>query len=918
MSRLNDPMVKVTRRRWLRLGRNNKGSVLLLVMIAAPIAAALFFSLIELVLISKRQAIINRNIVSYSAVLDGVIDYTNYAIKNRWCMTSTWTRDLASCDIKNLMSLERLTLDGSAITALRDLNAGDATFTSSGIVSETISTIVNVSQITSAHPLFNIIKNLDKTGSAVTQIGIKVKRVNNINIPRRGREIFLDVKVTLMSGSVIFRSLSAISATSRLMVNPRELNYFSLIVPRDLYLDGTVPGLAGNSGDIGIPSGTGGAGITFESPVFVNGDIHIPDTVASYTSATFTNRVILGGFDGSSGGRIMRSGSPFTAPNNGNMSGYLYSALPNFGGFKKGIDVDGIRDLGLDVLAGYNAVPPPANAAQAASDCIGVNKVFYRLASTNDSDLVFLQLPPDPGVSTPHLRFLLGLTRGNMFLPQELRPYFPYGAMGRAFLTDISTMTIGNKLNGQATMFFRFDSGSAAAGTALGGSTYQTTTPGTTNAYTTAFTLRPGSMATMKHPYINGKPRNGRVEVALLPVYIGGNPAMQQQLVELRVNLPATRYPPETVQRFSLYMKAFDLGVFAGRDRRYPADPLVTPDPSLIEGHSMEGWLHFQVTGGSATGPTHTLSWINSDGSPHGAVAAFQRLDGPSQNLPVDYPPPPLGPLAPYQVTSLTTLAPNPTPVPGAVPINLVPTDIPTATLPNPAWDYQGLVNKCFSNNGGSNAIAFKSIGWNSPFASTTRHSWHFAPDPMPTQPDKAYDNIPVSPGNTVTIQNGVFYVKSIISECIVPSSTTVAAGFMTCDRLVIQPRTSPLKMIGTFIVGRAEIDPSAVLNGISFRSIYHSQSTNDLIAEGILKDKNGNACSTPPSLPIWWPNLTNTEYDGFRKCNVISLRDSANPFTWTAVDPDCGIVAGNTYVQCQKHAVNYIVNEISRTSELQ
>lgn len=911
--------MKATRRRWFGLGRNNKGSVLLLVMIAAPVAAALFFSLIEMVLIAKRQTIINRNMVSYSAVMDGVIDYTNYAIKNRWCMTSTWTRDSSNCNIKNTMSLERLTLDNSALTALRDLNSGDATFTSAGVVSEQISTVVNVSEITGGHPLFNVIKNLDKTGKAVTQISITVKRVNDTNLPRRGREVFLDIKVTLMSGSVIFRNLSAISATSRVMVNPRELNYFSLIVPRDLYLDGNVPGLAGNSGDIGIPSATGGAGITFESPVFVNGDIHIPAAVANYTSATFTNRVILGGSNGSTGGRIMRSGNPFSAPNDGNMSSYLYSILPNFGGFKKGVDVDGIRDLGLDVLAGYNATPPAPNATQASNECIGVNKVFYKLANTNDSDLVFLQLPADPAVPTPHLRFLLGLTRGNMFLPQELRPYFPNGAMGRAFLTDTQMLNTGSRLNGQATMFFRFDSGSSAAGTALGGSTYGTNTAGTTNAYTTEFTLRPNSMATMKHLYNNGRTWLGKVDVELLPVYIGGNPTMQQQLVELRVNLPLAQYPPETVQRFSLYMKAFDLGVFAGRDRRYAMNPTPqVPEPSLLMGHSMEGWLHFQVAGGSPTASSHTLNWINPDGSPHGAVTAFQRLDGPSKNLPIDYPAPPSGPLAPYQTTGLVTPAPNPTPVPGAVPINLVPTDIPTPMLPNIGWDYQGLVDRCLSNNGGSNSIAFKSIGWNSPFVSNTRHSWHFAPDPMPAQPDDAYKNIPVNPGNAVTIVNGKFYVNSIVNQCIIPNTTTVAAGFMTCDQLVIQPRTLPLTVIGTFIVGRAYIDPTAVRSGISFRSIYHPQSTSDLIAQGILKDKNGNACSTPPPFPIWWPNLTNTQYDNFRKCNVISLRDNANPFTWTAVNPDCGVVAGNSYVQCQKHAVNYILNEISRTSELQ
>lgn len=902
MIRANSPK-QTTRRRWFGLGRNNRGSVLLLVMIAAPVAAALFFSLIELVLISKNQTLINRNMVSYSAVMDGVIDYTNYAIKNRWCMTSTWTRD-SNCNIRNPMSLERLTLDLSAITALRDLNAGDGSFTSAGVVSEEISTVINVSEIVNGHPLLNIVKNLDKTGKAVTQIAVSVKRVNDANIPRRGREVFLDVKVTLMSGSVIFRNLSAITATSRVMVTPRELNYFSLIVPRNLYLDGTVPGLGGSNGDIGIPAGTGGAGITFESPVFVNGDIFIPNAVANYTSVNFTNRVILGGSNGTSGGRLMRGSTPFSAPNDGNMSSYLYSVLPNFGGFKKGVDVDGIRDQGLDVIAGYNVTAPPANAVAASNRCIGVNNVFYKLKYTNQSDIVVKPLTP---LVPNELRYLIGLTQGNMFVNQELRPYFPKGSNGRAKLMDTKTSaTSSNRLNGQATMYFRYDSSPLATGP-LGGTAYA----GGPNNITVEFTLRPNAQVNINQPAnVGGKPFGGRIEIEMAPVYHGGDTTkpMQMQLFELKVRAPYDNYPPETVQRFSLYMKAFDLGVFAGRDRRYPGSS-VTSD-SLVEGHSMEGWMHFQIKGGSVNSPG-VLTRVDAAGGDSPTTSPiYTRLDPPATTVPVNYPAPPPAP-AP------TPPAAIPTPIPYK-PLVYNPTDIPFPILPDENQPYQELVEDCLSNSGGSNSIAFKSIGWNSPFVTTTRHSWHFAPNPIPPTPDGAYNSIPVSPGTPVVMANGTFYVNSIVNQCIVPNTTTVASGFLTCDQLIIQPRAQPLLMIGTFIVNKAVIDPSAISSGITFRSIYHPQAGNDLTAQGVLRNKDGSPCTTPMPFPIWWPTLSNVQYDSFRKCSVVSLRDRANPFTWTAVNPDCGVVAGQTVVQCQKHAINYILNEISRTSELQ
>jgi hypothetical protein len=382
---------------------------------------------------------------------------------------------------------------------------------------------------------------------------------------------------------------------------------------------------------------------------------------------------------------------------------------------------------------------------------------------------------------------------------------------------------------------------------------------------------------------------------------------MQMQLFELRVRLPFAKYPPETVQNFSLFMKAFDLGVFAGRDRRYPGD---SPFDSLRNGHSMEGWLHFQVQGGSDSS-AGTLVRVYDNGAPVPLTSAvYERLQPPAPNVPVGYPaPPPAAPPGPPR--------PNPTPIPTA-PLVYAPTDIPIPSLPDENEDYQSLVKSCLSNSGGSNGIAFKSIGWNSPFVSTTRHSWHFAPNPIPDTPDGAYNNIPVSPGTPVVMANGTFYVNSIVNQCIVPNTTTVASGFMTCDQLIIQPRSQPLLMIGTFIVNKAVIDPSAVSSGITFRSIYHPQAASDLTAQGVLRNKDGSPCTSPMPFPIWWPTLSNVQYDSFRKCSVVSLRDKANPFTWTAVNPDCGVVAGQTMVQCQKHPINYILNEISRTSELQ
>ncbi|RYZ88014.1 MAG: hypothetical protein EOP06_11710 [Proteobacteria bacterium] len=125
---------------------------------------------------------------------------------------------------------------------------------------------------------------------------------------------------------------------------------------------------------------------------------------------------------------------------------------------------------------------------------------------------------------------------------------------------------------------------------------------------------------------------------------------------------------------------------------------------------------------------------------------------------------------------------------------------------------------------------------------------------------------------------------------------------------------------MGTFIVGRGYIDPSAAAAGVFFKSIYHPEATTLLRdpANGILQTYDNQFCSAMPSFPIWWPDLSAQETSTLRSCNTISLREKADPFTWTTVDPDCGVRAGTRDVSCKKHATRLLVREISRESDLQ
>src|SRR5690606_10156938 len=139
-------------------------------------------------------------------------------------------------------------------------------------------------------------------------------------------------------------------------------------------------------------------------------------------------------------------------------------------------------------------------------------------------------------------------------------------------------------------------------------------------------------------------------------------------------------------------------------------------------------------------------------------------------------------------------------------------------------------------------------------FSPKARESWNFAGDGVnlgdPVVEELIFD------GNNARPSNVTFQIRSIVGLCRIRASAELVTGFLTCDRLVIEPRTSPLRIIGTIIVGAMEIDPSALAAGIRWSSIYYPEATFELRKVGILKTSTGRPCADAPdpSNPIWHP----------------------------------------------------------------
>ncbi|MNJ93277.1 hypothetical protein D3C87_109560 [compost metagenome] len=235
--------------------------------------------------------------------------------------------------------------------------------------------------------------------------------------------------------------------------------------------------------------------------------------------------------------------------------------------------------------------------------------------------------------------------------------------------------------------------------------------------------------------------------------------------------------------------------------------------------------------------------------------------------------------------------------------------------------DYIAFDEKCFASpdDGDSFYMSFGASDWSESFVTQSRRAWSFTTDfvdgylPGTLVIDGTTNSYPAAFG-----KDPVFQIKSLVQNCVITPTANFVAGFYTCERLTIQPRSRPLRMIGTFIVGKLDIDASAYKAGIRWSTIYHPSATAELRAAGVLgKLNDGTSVSCDQTLPpLWMPNVGVKTILAHFACNPVSLR-KADPFKWTTVDPDCALDESVGKVKCKKHLTKFMIKEISRSGSL-
>ncbi len=929
--------------------QNNRGSILLAALAAAAAMGLGLYFLADSVTLQKKQIVKTVNAVQLHFALSSTMDYVLFGVRQKYCFTDDNLLLNAAtdvCDLKHTGSVERLIMSvdqENFIKAMKEppvnLNVGPVDINNISLSS--ISRYLKFDAVSADHPLFAVLQGVksvkdDVTGAIVKVDGVQVtlQRDESGYLPQSGREVYINARLELKTGkgspAAIVIGSKPLVIQSQIVIYPREVGSFALLVANDLHLD--LPWDATMAkGDVSLHNfgnkiqAGAGSGLVFLSPVFVNQDIYLPQTnsakynavpyVGNYSAVTFSDRVYLGN------GWIKNSdGSQFEPLTSGVITDRFWTDIPTFGGFRRGIENDGGADKGLNVLANVFA---PSPDVQLMSDCINRSNFLSSKAELYKSQLMGKLKQSNPGSFNYRLYF----DKNNQFNPQDSpilavnlanwgsgvaartgpdkKPimeltFFLNGKNFSAQLTSNSVLTVVpeisqvylNSLKNGATSALNNVNSAQSALTAL--------TAQLARANSDLVNLN-SALAVEK-----AKPIAPTPTPTPTPVYQDPNLiiSLNSQILALNakinqlssVDIPAQEIVISAAQAASLSAKSTIDNII----QNPPTFGVEVTPVSIGGSNNYTDRVNIKIT---ATNVNHLFDASGNLVAPSIGILGYDGTYFNGVSVAND-PNPNLLRFINFTVSpdKMSLVAPDTLSANSKSPGILDPNVATADTIPDPFL----LDLKCEQARSTTTSASFGGAGWDLDFSAQTRNSWNFAGD------GGTFTLTGPIVNKTLILGSNDFSVYSIVKECKIPASVNFITGFFTCDKLTIEARVNPLRIIGTFIVGSLSIHPTAYVAGITWSSIYYPQATQELRTKKVLKPLDGASCDVLTE-PIWHPVPSIQEVSNRMSCNVVSLRAKANPFQWTAVDPDCGLLPGASNTTCKHRLIRFFVVEQSR-----
>lgn len=1001
--------------------RNTKGNILLQILAATAVMSTSFYFLTNYVIGQRQQVSKTSNVVNLRFALNSAMDYVIFGVRQKYCFSNDnlLMNDLgAECNLAHTGSVERLIMSTEQENFIRQLvndgkNVGPLesnALTQNKIRLKTIVRLLEVGKATTTHPLFPVLESLktvrNENGEVVKVAAIRVTLTRNesINLPKAGREVYVDSRVDLVDSLGNIKPIKVgnkeLSLKSQIVIYPREVGSFALLVPQDLYMDRSWDSPM-NAGDVALHKFSsrkemaGSSGLVFQSPVFVNRNIYLPtdesgddaspDSI-NYAGVTFADRVYMGNGD------IMTSKGKFSPRSSGQMGDRFWADVRTFGGFLKGVENDGGLDAGLVYLSdktksinvdktlmakcqdmstkqadktsvyrselgarrtddGYNEADyrlylsnwnyfsRQSNALQVDKTRWGNGKVEVDSNDYNDAvvkimlavgdRVVEAQLPRTGSVTfTPEVgsaAFESALrskvkasqttydsaVKAESDLTGSLASYRADLKDKEADLSAEMAKPVKGSLAGGST--------GSGSGSGTGSGTDTGTGSGTGSGGTKTVEKTLESESTVEDSGVadsgsgsgsgSGSTSTGGTKIDYRDEKLVAE--LERAISDLKKiisDLNNNKIPAQS-SVVNLASKQLDTDKTALNtyELQKANPPKITVEVSKASNAYYFDKLNLEVSA------KNVQNMIDKNGNYSEPFIGVQAYDSTYyKSNPID---------PKNENTKLLgyinmTFNNNKTQLNFPSNISREPKGGSAVQLAEDN-DLETMMTECSKAYGTMTSASFGGAGWDVSFAPTARTSWNFAgaDDSKDMKADPALATFEF---DNMTQANATFQVRSIVGKCVIKASTTFVTGFMTCDELHIEARSAPLRIIGTFIVGRMKIHPTAIKSGINWSSVYHPQATRELRAAGnprILRSFSGTDCNATSNEPIWHPIPSIKAVADRMNCNTISLRAKADPFQWTSVDPDCGIAAGTmaSNTTCKRRLVRFFVVEQSR-----
>ncbi len=925
-----------------------RGGAIIWVMGAAAVISFLVFPITQNIKTLYSQSTATRSFLNEKRVLNGLVDFVIYGIKQRRCFSSDLINPDIHCDLDSPYSVDTLLLNPDSISFLRMAHDADSQIKEPPIpVPAQFSFTGALSSFSGGDSPLSFIGDLFRN-SDVKNFKITVTRIISPRLPNSGGEIYISVDAQLLDNSnrLVVKSGKRMEIESLISLYPREIGTFALVVPNDLFIGGN----SGLKGDIVFPVGSD-PGISFQSPVFVNHHFRLTSSNVR-VPVTFGDKVYLGL------GEVKLDSKPFAPKQPGVVKNQYWSQLKSFGGLNGGLQIDGVSDRGLDVFAGSaNGINLPINYAS----CIEMDRIFSDASLSNTSKLVIGPLSNSNNIFS----WDLGLSGKDFFYPQiksgdikknyefkqlEKYPLLKIGISNSSTSNMIGEVTLSISrqddffypLNDKAPAYYTFSNLSSEGSPAFQFYRHEVADVALQSLETALVSVSCASLSLGNRPLEKNESLDSPGSSAQMPtstVLVNRHSCetllkeskdlvsfyRKQNAAVVIISLAPKKERAKYQNATSIKVKMKNLeslndltSVVQISEKELPAvgDTLLEANNKLrkiISSIKKVSLLNLRFDfkfydvsfrDGKSQLPICSGGLIASDGSckigrdnlyPKGAYAE-SRISNLSSRLDI------LNKAHELKARHYLTEIENSQPIDEELPQKL---------------------SECAKTGGGSTgAASWSSTG--SDFSQQTNFSWNVGGSGQTLQAgandrSPVIDSIRFNEGNSSTV-SPQFQTASIAKVCEIQSLARVVIGLFMCDTLVIQARNQPLKIIGTFISNKLLIDQSAYKAGIVWSSLYHPQSVYELRSFGVLKPRFGSGpCQDQlgPSKPIWSPFPAIIDMVNLRSCNVLSLRDRMANFQWTAIDPDCGLLAGQTVTSCKHHILNYIVIEQARAGEI-